>query len=328
MGDYNNARMPRYSMKQFRIIILFAGLLFFYTTNGQHIPVRSAAFYNVENLFDEVNDPAADDGDFTPEGIYGWTVDRFWEKKERIARVVAAIGTDLIGLAEVENHIVLDNLIAVPALKELDYNYIHFDSPDPRGIDVALLYRPAYFRPETMHPVRYSLIPHYRTREVLHVSGRWRGHPVHILVCHFPSVLSLKSVRNAAAESVRQYADSLLAADPDHLLLVMGDFNANPGDRPMKILTRNGGLENPFYPLYRQGYGTYHYRGRWNMYDSILWGGTGPGEPAAKIFIRDYLIQSDGIYKGYPYRSFSGTEYIAGYSDHLPVVLIWSEAAY
>jgi endonuclease/exonuclease/phosphatase family metal-dependent hydrolase len=141
-------------------------------------------------------------------------------------------------------------------------------------------------------------------------------------VCHLPSVTSAAAVRRGAAESVRWTADSLAAADPDHLILVMGDFNANPGDRAMKILTR-GGLENHLASLYRQGYGTYRYRERWNLYDAILTGGTLPGRPEPRIIIRDYLIQADGQYRGYPYRSFSGTEYIGGYSDHLPVAVIF-----
>ena len=289
---------------------------------GQVPPGRTAAFYNVENLFDAVNDPATDDSDFTPEGVYGWTAGRFREKTSRITRVLAEIGADIVGLAEVENRAVLDSLTAHPALAGLGYDCVHFDSPDPRGIDVALLYRRAGFRPESMQTVRYRKMPHYRTRELLHVSGQWRGHPVHVLVCHLPSVLSPKAVRNAAAESIRGYADSLLSADPEHLLLVMGDFNANPGSRILKTLACDGALENPFYPLYRQGYGSYHYRGRWNMYDSMLIGGRVPGQPEAAVFVRDYLIQPDGQYWGYPYRSFSGTDYIGGYSDHLPVVLV------
>lgn len=283
---------------------------------------RTAAFYNVENLFDTVNDPASNDGEFTPKGNYGWTEERWGEKTERIAHVLSTIGADLVGLAEVENHSVLDSLTAHPLLADLGYRYVHFDSPDPRGIDVALLYRPRVFRPESMCAVRYKYLPRYRTRELLHVSGRWKGKPVHVLVCHLPSVLSPKQVRSDAAASVRFYADSLMAADPDHLVLLMGDFNANPNSKTMKTITRTGTLHNPFEALYKKGYGTYLYRGRWNMYDSILTGGACPDSVAGKIHVKDYLIQSDGPYKGYPYRSYSGTEYIGGYSDHLPVVLV------
>ena len=299
------------------------GWVIFLCVEAQEVPVRSAAFYNVENFFDPVNDPASDDGDFTPEGVYGWTEERFREKTDRIARVLQELGAEMVGLAEVENAFAVEKLVRHPALEGLSYDYIHFDSPDPRGIDVALLYRRSAFRPESMRAVRYRELPHYRTREMLHVCGLWRGHPTHILVCHLPSVLSPGKVRHAAAQSVRHYADSLLAADPGHMLLIMGDFNANPGSRPMKILTGGGGLENPFQSLYKKGYGSYHYRDRWNMYDSILVGGKLPGQAEPRVFVRDYLIQPDGQYKGYPYRSFSGTEYIGGYSDHLPVTLIF-----
>lgn len=308
-------------MHSFRILFLITLVVLPLMGEAQVSSKRTAAFYNVENLFDPENDPASDDGDFTPEGIYHWTGPLFWEKTGRVARVLGEIKADIVGLAEIENRRVLDSLVAHPTLFGLRYDCVHFDSPDPRGIDVALLYRRGVFRLESMAAVRYSRMPQYRTRELLHVSGQWRGHPTHVLVCHLPSVTSSPAVRKAAAESVRHYADSLLQVDPDHLLLVMGDFNANPGDRTMKLLTRNDLLINPFHALYRQGLGTYNYRNRWNMYDSILIGGAIPADPAPKVFVRDWLIQPDGPYKGYPFRSFSGTEYIGGYSDHLPVML-------
>ncbi|MDL2230665.1 endonuclease/exonuclease/phosphatase family protein, partial [Alistipes sp. OttesenSCG-928-L06] len=228
-------------MPVFRILFSLLFLLSGWSVTAQP---RTAAFYNVENFFDTGNDPASDDGDFTPEGRYRWDVNRFVEKRGRIAQVLGEIGADLVGLAEVENYIVLDSLIAEPVMQDLDYNYIHFDSPDPRGIDVALLYRRSTFRPEAARAVRYARLPHYRTREILHASGHWRGHPVHVLVCHLPSVLSSGTVREAAARSVGELADSLLAADPDHLLLVMGDFNANPGSRVLNRLTRGRRLTN------------------------------------------------------------------------------------
>lgn len=280
---------------------------------------RSVLFYNVENLFDPENDPASDDGDFTPEGAYGWTEERLEEKTEHIVRVLGEAAADLVGLAEVENAAGVERLARHPDLAALYYDFIHFDSPDERGIDVALLYRRPAFRVESVRPVRYRLIPDYRSREVLHVTGSWRGRPAHVLVCHLPSVVSSNAARRGAAESLKWTVDSLAAADPNHLIVLMGDFNANPGDRTMTTLTRGDVLRNPFEALYRRGYGTYLYRGRWNLYDGILIGGALPGEPRARIFVRDYLIQAEGTYKGYPYRSFSGTEYIGGYSDHLPV---------
>jgi hypothetical protein len=306
-----------------RIYLILAGWFVFGYAGAQEPAARSVLFYNVENLFDTENDPVGDDGDFTPQGLYGWTEERLRQKTGRIVRVLREAGADLVGLAEVENGGVVERLARHPDVEQLSYDFVHFDSPDPRGIDVALLYRRSVFRPESMQAVRYRALPYYRTREMLWVSGRWRGNPTHVLVCHLPSVLSSKSVRQAAAGSVRWLADSLAAADPGHLVIVMGDFNANPGDRPMQTLTRGDGLKNPFLPLYRQGYGTYRYRDRWNLYDSILIGGALPGRPEPRILIRNYLIQSDGAYKGYPYRTFSGTEHIGGYSDHLPAGLVF-----
>jgi hypothetical protein len=312
-----------FAAHQLRLFFTTLALMASANVPAQNVPARSVLFYNVENLFDPANDPAADDGDFTPEGAYGWTEQRLAEKTGRIARILREASADLIGLAEVENTAVVERLARHDELAGLYYGVVHFDSPDARGIDVALMYRRAAFRPRAMRAVRYRALPDYRTREMLHVAGLWQGHPTHVLVCHLPSVVSAAAVRQAAAESVRWVVDSLAAADPEHLILVMGDFNANPGNRPMKILTRGGGLENPFVRLYRQGYGSYRYRERWNLYDAILTGGSLPGRPEPRIVIRDELIQPDGQYRGYPFRSFSGTEYIGGYSDHLPVGMVF-----
>jgi endonuclease/exonuclease/phosphatase family metal-dependent hydrolase len=308
-----------FSIRPFRILFPAAMLLLATGVEAQSVSGRSAIFYNVENLFDTENDPASDDGDFTPEGAYGWTAERLTEKTGRIVQVLREASADLAGLAEVENAAVVEGLARHPDLAALHYDFVHFDSPDERGIDVALLYRRSAFRVEAMRPLRYRLLPQYRSRELLLVSGQWRGHPAHVLVCHLPSVISSNAARRGAAESLRGTVDSLVAADPGHLIVVMGDFNANPGDRTMRTLTSGSALQNPFEALYRKGYGTYLYRGRWNMYDAILVGGMIPGVPQARVFIRDHLIQTGGMYHGYPYRSFSGTEYIGGYSDHLPV---------
>ncbi len=286
---------------------------------GAYGQTGTAAFYNVENLFDTVNDPASDDGDFTPGGSYRWDEAKYRRKIERIAQVVDELCAELIGLAEVENARVLDDLTAAAGG---GYRYAHRESSDARGIDAALLYRPQAFLPDLVERVPLRFLSG-RYREFLHVSGHWNGHPTHILVCHLPSMASSAGVRTNAAASLAAYADSLLMADPDRLLLVMGDFNANPGSRQMNTLLRGSRLKNPFEALYRRGVGSYRYRDRWNLYDNILYGGAIRRTPRAQVFVRDWLIQPDGPYRGYPYRSFSGTEYIDGYSDHLPVMLIF-----
>jgi len=315
-----------------RISILIALSTCFGAAAGQSAPTatpRVAAFYNVENLFDTANDPGADDGDFTPRGAYRWTEADLRAKIGRVATVLAEIGADVVGLAEIENRRVLDSLAAHPALAVFDYRIVHIDSPDPRGIDVALLYRPSRFAPTAIAVHPYRLLPRYPTRHMLEVEGIWAGHPARWLVCHLPSAVSAHQVRRLAAESLGQLADSLLRAAPERTLLVAGDLNANPGSPLLRAVTAPGGLRNPFETLFAAGYGTYLYRGRWNLYDQILLGGTPPGTPPgtprARIFIRDELIQPDGPYRGYPYRTFSGTRNIGGYSDHLPVVLVFED---
>ncbi|MDR0953913.1 MAG: endonuclease/exonuclease/phosphatase family protein [Rikenellaceae bacterium] len=303
------------------LFLLMAYPMAFYAAGQEGI----VAFYNVENLFDLADDPASDDDDFTPEGAYRWDEQKYRHKLGQLARVIRQLDADLVGLAEVENATVLEALadsVAHSATSEgITYRFVHFDSPDPRGIDVALLYRPEAFLPESMHPVAYRYLPGYPTRQMLHVAGRWNGTPVHLLVCHLPSATSSAVVRADAAASVAAYADSLMRSDPERLLVVMGDFNANPGSRPMNTLVRATGLRNYFEPLYRRGIGSYLYRGGWNMYDSILVGGALNRRPEVRVFVHDDLIQPDGSYRGYPFRSFSGTQYIGGYSDHLPVLL-------
>lgn len=290
---------------------------------------RIIAFYNVENLFDTINDPTADDGDFTPSGINRWNTPVYCHKLGQISRVLSELGADIVGLAEVENGRALDDLTAEPKLRESGYEYIHFDSRDKRGIDVALLYRPRSFTLFGCEPLTYRNTPVEGSREILHVWGETAGQKLHILVCHMPSVLSSNRYRDAAGYSLRYYADSLALATSGAYVMAMGDFNANPDDRLMRTIAspQNGSrMEHLHGKLYRQGYGSYMYRGRWNMYDGILLHrmdtDTAPAGWEGHLFIRDYLIQPDGKYSGYPFRSFSGNRYIGGYSDHLPVYLV------
>ena len=290
------------------------------------------AFYNVENLFDTVNDPGKADGEFTPCGSYGWNAERYRHKVTNIARVLAQVGggPDVIGLAEVENAGVLEDLIRESALAKKGYDYVYFESGDARGIGTACLYRPLRFRLLGGEPLEYRRI-FGASRHILHVWGLSSGEKVHILICHLPSVPSPFRERAEAVASLKHYADSLQRSDPDAGQIVMRDFNANPDDGLLKPLfggREPGGLENPFREMYRTGRGSYLYRGRWNLYDAILAdsaffrGGAGLKFGKAGIFIRDFLMQQEGVYRGYPLRTFGGRRYLGGYSDHLPVYMV------
>ncbi len=288
---------------------------------------RIIAFYNVENFFDTINDPTHADGAFTPTGRYEWGSERYFEKIRNISRVASRIGADFIGLAEVENERVLTDLIRSPDLADLHYDFLFVPSGDYRGMNVAFLYRPYRFRPLSFRSIAPSVSG---TRDILHIHGRWEERHIHVLVCHLPSMTSSPAYRKAACRFLGSVIDSLCRVDPESVVVTMGDFNGNPGSGPVARLARDSRrpghiTQNGFRQLHRKGYGSYKYGNKWNMLDMILV--TRPRtdrsfpEPEAHVFIRDPLIQTEGRFSGYPFRTYSGTDYIGGYSDHLPVYL-------
>lgn len=312
--------------------------------------LRTVAFYNLENLFDTYNDSLTHDEAFTPEGPYGWTEKRLEKKLDNLSRVLADIGResganppDLIGVCEVENRLLLERLISRPALRPYPYGIIHFESPDPRGIDVALIYREDRFFP--MDYKSFRLLIYNETggrkysRDQLVVSGYLDQDPIYLLLNHWPSrggspILSLE-YRKAAALRQRGLIDSLFNRYPNAKIMSMGDFNDNPVDPSLGILsgsTKKQGkppdrqLFNPMAASFRKGGGSLAYRDRWNLFDQILFSRSWI-EPApntyrfwkAGIFQADYLKNKRGRFKGYPLRTHAGGSYQSGFSDHFPV---------
>jgi hypothetical protein len=312
--------------------------------------IRTVAFYNLENLFDTRNDSLTLDDDRTPEGADRWTTLRLGQKLENLAGTLSEIGTDLgaappdlIGVCEVENEDLLDALLRHPSLRSFPFGIVHFDSPDPRGIDVGLLYRKDRFFPQGSKSIRLLLyeesgVRKY-TRDQLVVSGFLDTDPIFVLVNHWPSrgggALRSREHRRAAALLQRRVIDSLLYLDPEAKIISMGDFNDNPGDASLSILKGthlekradgNHLLFNPFDKAYKKGWGTLAYRDRWNLFDQILfsqaWRETDGGGYRfwkAGIFQPDYLKTPSGRYKGYPLRTYAGGQYQGGFSDHFPV---------
>ncbi|TDQ33098.1 endonuclease/exonuclease/phosphatase family protein [Zeaxanthinibacter enoshimensis] len=311
------------------------------------------AFYNVENLFDIARDSSILDMDRTPGGRDRWTMQRYQLKIERIATVISGIGgilnkkgPDIIGLCEVENYKVLNDLVSHPLLKELQYGIIHNDSPDERGIDVALLYNKDSFFPSSFKSRRLLLhdLEGERdyTRDLLIVGGWLKGEAVHFLVNHWPSRSGGKARSNenrvkAARLNVRMI-DSLKRLHPGSGIIGMGDFNDNPDDDSLyKVLrakarreakSRNS-LFNPMLDLYRQGGGTLAYRNRWSLFDQFYLGTEylerDPGKwqfLTAGIYSTEELRTRHGPYRGYPFRTYAGGRYTGGYSDHFPVYLL------
>lgn len=307
----------------------------------------TVAFYNVENLFDTLDEPGKIDEEYTPGSKLKWDATRYQKKLDQLAKVLSEMGfPNFIGLCEIENKAVLSDLVKHPALAPFHYQIEHFDSPDLRGIDVAFLYQSLYFQ-----DVRSSIIPlvfphsmepeGYTSRDVLLVSGEVGGkQTVHFLVNHWPSRRDgpEKSVprRLLAARTVRKVVDSLLASNTKTGIVVMGDFNDEPLDSSIiKTLGASNiygkpvaqRLYNLFYELDTLGKGTYNYRGNWNLLDQIIVNGTLLGSNATYqarhpvIFEREWMLYNDPRNGPSPHRTFGNTTYYGGYSDHLPVMI-------
>lgn len=339
-----------------QISIRLAVLFFFASSlvwgqSSKNYEVLSVAFYNVENLFDTLNDPNTRDDDRTPEGRDRWTEAIYQKKVKNMARVLSEIGREttgkppaVIGLCEVENLGVVKDLINDPALKPYNYGIVHVDSPDERGIDVALIYQKKHFLPVRFksHALRLYNKKGTRkyTRDQLLVFGLLEKEPVYVLVHHWPSRSGgqkrSEPNRLKAAALNKRVVDSILRRNPNANIINMGDFNDDPTNKSLaevlkathkkRRVFKNKLLYNPMMSFYKQGVGTACHRDTWSVLDQIhLSGGLLKADAdewkfwKAGIFNKPYLINKEGRYKGYPFRSFSGGRFLNGYSDHFPV---------
>ncbi len=314
--------------------------------------IRTIAFYNVENLFDTKNDSLTFDDQRTPLGKYRWTPDAYRQKIKHISQVISGIGAaitgsspDIIGLAEIENRSVLDDLIHSLQLTPVEYGIVHFDSPDERGIDVALLYKKSVFTPIAFskHPLLLFNSSGYRdyTRDQLLVFGMLDNEEFYFIVNHWPSRSggATKSAykRLVAAALTKQLIDSIQRDDPEARIIAMGDFNDNPDNRSFKqVLKTKGvndsiaktGLFNPMEAMYKKGIGTLAHRDQWGLFDQLFFTGNLLNSKRytyrywkAGIYVKPFMTIHSGPYKGYPFRSYEKGNYTAGYSDHFPVYL-------
>ncbi|MFT4661165.1 MAG: putative extracellular nuclease [Patiriisocius sp.] len=307
---------------------------------------RSIVFYNVENLFDTKNDPRKNDDEFTPKGEKKWTKDRYETKLTRIEDAVNEfdIPPMLIGLVEIENREVLEDLIKEGAFNNIDYGIAHFDSGDKRGIDCALLYdRSAFSIIESSKIlVKLDYNRNFVTRDILYVIGEMDdGSIVHVFVNHWPSRREGKSEtehkRMAAAETLREKVDTVLGDNPSANILILGDFNDHPDDKSMEFVLRakesgyeqDGDLINLLYDDNAEGKGTAVHRDEWAVLDQIIvsqafYDGRSGIEiqgSDAGIIRRDKLLfkRRDGFEK--PNATYGGRKYFGGHSDHLPVYI-------
>lgn len=304
------------------------------------------AFYNLENLFDTVDDPNTNDAEFLPNGLNRWDSKRYAHKLDNMAFVISQIGDEIIkggptllGVSEIENRKVLEDLINTPPLKGMGYEIVHYDSPDKRGVDVGLLYRKSAFAVtnSTSNRLKMPGKTDWFTRDQLVVSGILDGEKIHIIVNHWPSRASGSEYREAAAALSLALSDSIRKDDSDAKIFIMGDLNDDPVDISVsKVLgargkendVKDGGLFNPMYKLFQKGIGSLAYRDAWNLFDQIIISdplldksNKGWRFYSANVFNRNFLLQKDGPYAGYPFRTFAGGAYAGGFSDHFPTYL-------
>lgn len=308
--------------------------------------LHTIAFYNVEKLYDTVNDPKVDDDGFTPNGIMQWDEDRYKTKIRHIASVIETIGGKdgpaLIGLSDVENRKVLEDLVNAAPLRKRRYGIIHYDSPDPEGLDVAMLYNPKVFKPTSQNNLRVKFTEKgFASRDILQVKGTLQGELVTIYVNHWPedrgsATLGNSRRRDAAAE-LRRQIDTQLKADRNAKIIVLGDFSDEPKSASLEQVLRATGRPDPAYPdelyntfylWYVQGRGSYHSRNDNKMLDQILISKSLIGQKglqfvrgSATIHDPEFTKFTFGRYKDTPRRTWSGTLYLGGYSDHFPVYI-------
>jgi len=306
-------------------------------------------FYNTENLFDTFDNPATIDDDFLPEGTMHWTPGRYYNKLNNIAKVITSAGEwdtpALVGLCEVENEKVIKDLTLYSPLRKMNYRYVITNSPDPRGINTALLYQREKFKylGHACYTIRFPHNPEKRTRDILHVTGQISASDtLDVFVCHFPSrrggEVESEPDRMYVASVVKAKCDSLMRIRKNACIVIMGDFNDEPSNRSIfQILhaqpVSNNIVGQDLYNLFfafekRKNTGSYKFKDQWNMLDQIIVSGnliTGDRSirvfpHTATIFYRDFMMVDDKTYGGKrPKKTYHGRRHEGGYSDHLPV---------
>jgi len=341
-------------MKRFSLMLAFF-LICAPTVHCQkNYQIKTIAFYNLENHFDTIDDPATNDESSPIMGIQENREIIYQKKLNNMAKVIAAIGLSesknspvIVGVAEIENYKVLEDLVNTKPLRNNRYSIIHYDSPDLRGIDVALLYQPTHFRPihhETFEVRLWDEIGmRIYTRDQLLVSGYLDDEYIHVIVNHWPSRRGGEEKsshkREKAAYVNTQIIEKIKKADPNPKIIIMGDFNDDPTNASLKKVlhtkakkadVHEGDLYNPMEDMFRRGQHTLVYRDNINLFDQIMFTSslltTNNDFSTYKmykvgIFNPQYLTTQNGKYKGYPFRSFTRGGFLGGYSDHYPVYL-------
>ena len=325
-------------------------------------------FYNLENLFDISHDEGKNDYEFLPDGANRWTQVKYSKKLHNMATVIRAMKDDnrvwhtVLGISEIENRHVLEDLVSQPEIAQANYQIVHYDGPDRRGVDVGLLYDPLRFKPLESRSIPYTFDSenikfdmdssgqaYFRTRDILMVRGLIEDEMFAFFVAHLPSRLGGKGgdLRSRGAEIIWENAAELMRLYPGIKIVAMGDMNDDPTDESMvRYLHSRESIEelgeydffSPFIQMLKAGYGSLAYQGNWNIFDIIVTN-KALAQPAkgtlgirpivakkyyARIFHKPFMQQPDGQYKDQPKRTFSNGAFIGGYSDHYPTYIVVS----
>ncbi len=355
-------------MKKISIYVLILALLLPATAFAQRDRSYVIGFYNLENLFDTYHDEGKNDYEYLPDGANQWTEVKYEKKLHNMASVIRAMHDDnkvwhaVLGVSEIENRHVLEDLVSMPEIAEADFQIVHYDGPDRRGVDVALFYRPSVFKvlesksiPYTFEgsEVEFEMTPEeqadFRTRDILMVRGLLGGEMFAFFVAHLPSRNGGKGgdLRSRGGEIMYRESMRLMEQYPGIKIVAMGDMNDNPTDPSMAYYMRGkekieevGETDffSPFLSMLKAGYGSLAYQGEWNIYD-ILVVNSNLAHPAkgtlgiipivknrfyGRVFHKPFMTQQEGQYKGTPFRTSSGGAFIGGYSDHYPTYIVVS----
>ncbi len=338
------------------LLSVFLFLLLFGTASvaqQKQYKVVNVGFYNLENLFDTVHTAGKNDYEYLPTAKKKYNSFVYNDKLSKLSSVIVEIGKDVspdgvavLGVSEIENRSVLEDLVKTNAIKSRNYQIVHYDSPDRRGVDVGLLYNPQYFKLDTSYSYYVDLPAEkdgYKslTRDILWVKGKLDGETYHFLVGHWPSRIGGSAAsapkRAKAAEVCRRVIDSIYRIEPNANIMVMGDLNDNPTDASVtkhlkannKLAEKdNATLYNPWVDFYQKGVGTLAYQDSWSLFDQVIISRNILRKADDKysfykagIYKRDEMIQTSGKYKGYPKRTFDFDRYVGGFSDHFPTYI-------
>jgi len=337
-----------------RTLLLLLFITIFSGYSQKKYDIRTVAFYNLENLFDTINDVSKKDELSPMMELKSGRSKVYWDKIEKLSDVISQLGNKktntspvILGVAEIENKAVLQDLIQSKKLRKKGYDIIHFDSPDGRGIDVGFLYQSRYFKPthyEVFNPNIYAENAKIKTRDILWVQGFLDNEKINIIVNHWPSrrggVSKSSPLREKAAFKVTQVIEQIRENNTDAKIIIMGDFNDDPTNNSFKKVLKTkanknnigaNDIYNPYENMFKKGLNTLTYRDKINLFDQIL-----VSKPLlslekkdfstyklfkSAIFNKRFLTVKKGRYKGSPFRSFSRGKYTGGYSDHYPVYM-------